>query len=177
MKYLILAIFIPVLGNAVEIQLDAYDQDKLAVFLEKLPTSVKHRKSRKDTEADKTIVRNEFPMGEYPFKITCESQYYKEAPLPSSNECKLELREAHPDLEKANDEFFFHLREQELATSLFSTIPFGKPEKEFRSVIMEKGISFEGEKTFIFTYYFKCTEADCLMRFRAKKRGLTMAPL
>jgi hypothetical protein len=151
------------------IDLNWFDQEKLAQLVEHLPAHVRSR----DEEVIMTPVRGVKVSSVFPdtanssFQISCESFYYNDASYASSATCALSLDLDHRELIKKNDEIRVKI-DDELAYSLYGAIPYGRPEREFRSTHKETGTLFTGKKGNIFDYYFKCSEVNCLLRFSGK---------
>lgn len=168
MKFFLAGLFLitALSAQADEIRLEPGDQERLAYLLSELPTSVRERTMENILEPRPgLIVKSVFPKAESAFKITCLSKYYNGSQVASSGKCQLTVDTHHPDTDVHYDEFKVILKDLELTQALFDTIQTGSPEKEIRAFNRDTGISFEGKRTLIFDYYFKCSAVECQLKF------------
>lgn len=154
------------------IQLNNFDQLKLARFVESLPANIKDSKTLKAKlpENGKVIVTR-FPqksVSSSGFFINCESSFYNQSPYATASTCELEVDLAHPEVKKSNDELRLNILQKDLVQGLYDSISYGKPRKEIRSYGKEWGTNFAGDWTYVFHYYLSCSTVDCQMTFSQK---------
>ena len=152
---------------ASNVQMEQFDQEKLADLLGRLPLTVRDRVITDITEPTTgVLVTSDFPKNlEAGFKAHCESKYFNNSPYPSSSVCTMEIDEHHHLMDTKYDENRLVVEDEEIAKALFDNISYGLPEKDFRSFGKDHGTSFEGKYTYIFHYRMKCSEKSCVMNF------------
>jgi hypothetical protein len=150
------------------IKLGPFDQQKLAVLLLDLPTSIRDTEETPLTSpAPGRRIQTSFPQSG-PLKIVCVSKFYTSSPFPSASTCKVHVDMSNPNVVKKNDEVRVKVNQDRNVSGLYTSIPYGKPEKDFRGWERDQGIDFEGYKSPIFHFSITCTKAQCLFRFSAK---------
>lgn len=149
---------------AANLEVTEYDQAKLAHFLNKLPSNIVDKSDEKDSRK----VRVVFPKKKQAFRIECVSEYFDQAPVPSSSSCTVEIDINHQALEKNYDEVRLKDANTDTASAMFSVMNYGKDPKSFRSGEWEEGTDFNGRRTNVFTYLFECSQSSCLYRFSEK---------
>jgi hypothetical protein len=174
MKVLVLGalLFLSLPSRAFVIELETFDQQKLADLVRRLPFELKHTSSTDLSLPTRGVnEKSKFPRTkEKGFQTTCESQTFGDSPVPSSATCTLIIDEDSEFVSTKNDEFRVQLDDEDLASALFDHISYGRPEKDFRSFGKRVGRSFNGKKTFIFDYRFSCSRTSCELFF--SKLGL-----
>jgi hypothetical protein len=161
MKYII-ALLITSSAFAANLEITEYDQEKLAYFLQKLPSHIVEKSD------DGREVRVVFPKDSDVVRMECVSEYFEPARVPSSSTCSIEIDINHQLIEKNYDEVRVPEMNKHEAKELYSIMTYGKEKKSFRSGEFEPGTDFNGRKTNIFSFLFECTEAGCLYRFSEK---------
>ncbi len=164
MKFLILFALVGSV-HAAQLDINAFDQEKLAGFLLKLPSGLVLRNTT--VSDDISTVSQKFSPSSGAFEINCTSEYYEDSPIPSNPVCVVEIDEHHAAVEKKYDEW--RISEKDLASVLFNTISPRGEVRIFRSGYFDEGTDFTGRNTYIFHYLFRCTEGECSYRFSEKK--------
>lgn len=151
---------------ALEIPLISWDQGKLAELLFKIPSEFKNESSViLESYPPGQRIRTVFPREEFVFRAECSSDFFLNSPYPSESTCKLFLNESDPRVKFKNEEYLVVLDDPSLAKALYDSISYGRPNKEFRSSAKKWGVNHDGANSYIFDYYFKCTEQACELRF------------
>lgn len=162
MKILFLLLCLPAFAIGETLQLDRYDQLKLAELLAQIPAEAKEEKSEKDDSSSGVLKRfMTFPKVDNGLRIFCEAHYYNDSPYVSSAACILEINPNGVSVEHSYDEYKIKIQDKRSASGLFRAIPHGLPRRELRSWERDAGINFKGNKGEIFRYYFSCAESEC----------------
>lgn len=147
-------------GETIDLNYD--DQLRLADLLAKLPSNARWSK-QETVDSPKSGVRMNylFPKQDEAFKISCQNDYFNGSPYPSFVHCELSVDEHHPDLEMNYDQYRIMLDNRQQVSALYDAIPYGNPEKEFRSWGKQTGTDFSGKSGNILRYFFKCSMESC----------------
>lgn len=163
MKSLLASLLLLSSAHAADLVFTDYDQDKLANFLLKLPTTVVSKEQ--DSMTNGKRVKIVFPRKSDIFKIECISEFYGSSSIPSDSICIGTLDENHPSVEKNYDEIRFPETNDQIASALHAVMPHGKETRTFRAGEFEQGTDFSGRRTLIFDFLFECSVKDCRFRF------------
>lgn len=163
---LFLAFSVPAFGG--EITLGNIDQKKLGELLGRLPLSVRERIIKKRVLKKELLVRSVFPVVDSPFVIRCESTYYNGSNIFTSSNCSMYVDQHHPEVETNFDEYKIRITDREMVEALFSNISYQSDYKELRSYGKTQGRNFDGKETFIFNYFFKCSQEECILKVSRK---------
>lgn len=164
--FLLLGLSVPAFGG--EITLGNIDQKKLAELLGRLPLSVRSRLMDKRPFKNELIVRSQFPVIESPFEIKCETTYHNNSRFLTAAKCSLKVDQDHPDVETNFDEYKIRISDREIVEALFESISYQNDYKELRSYGKSMGKNFEGKETYIFNYFFKCSQEECTLKVSRK---------
>lgn len=171
MKYLItLSFLLNQMAFASQVELEEFDQLKLAELLVKISPSLKVVKTTPlITPQAGTLVETRFPKAsDVPFSIKCQSSYFNHSPFASFAKCSLTVDVNHQETQKSYDELKITLKDKDTASSFFENIPHGKPRRDFRSHGKEWGTTSEGKGGFIFHYFFSCSTLECSLKLSNK---------
>ena len=158
------------LAQAAKLNMTDFDQLKLAEFLGTLPDSVRDHLVE-DVVAPKAgkKVKTAIPVtSTEAFAVRCERTFFNESRFASRGSCQVDLDLTHAEVSKRNDEVRVKILDRELSEALWSKILHGKEVKEFRSAESVYGMTYEGKKGYIFDYFLRCTQQECIMKFSAQ---------
>lgn len=154
-------------AQASVLEINAFDQEKLAQLLNRLPQGVLHR-TVTDAPGVRTIT-NVFPRAPGPFQISCESPFYDGSPYPSTPVCEVAFDDNDRAIEKKYDEWRIQETDPEVIQALFAAIAPRGETRYYRSGYSDEGTNFEGRRTNIFHYLVSCTSSSCVYHFSEKK--------
>lgn len=154
-------------AEAARLEINEFDQEKLALLMNRLPSTVLDRKV--STRDGVRSIRNIFPKTEGAFRIECESSFHDGSPVPSNPACAVTFDIHHPELLKNYDEWRIEEKDSAVAPVLFEAISPRGESRFFRSGYHDEGTDFSGRRTTIFHYLIQCTKTACLYRFSEKR--------
>ncbi len=156
-------------ATASTINLQPFDQRKLAILMSKMSSDEKSFESVEVTSpasGKKNTVT--FPASG-PFRIKCTNVYYLNSPFSTDGTCKVSIDMKGHGVSQKNDEIRFITSDSEVVTSFYKAIPYSKSDKDFRGWERDDGSrDFDGIKTSLFHFVINCTKSRCTFRFSAK---------
>lgn len=163
MKSLLISLLVLSSAHAADLVFTDYDQDKLANFLLKLPSTVVSKDQ--DSMTNGKRVKIVFPRSSDVFRIECISEFYGSSTIPSDSTCSGTMDENHPSVEKNYDEIRFPENREQIASALHAIMPHGAEARTFRAGEFDEGTDFSGRRTLIFDFLFECSVKNCRFRF------------
>ncbi len=161
MRYAFLLFLCPTLSYASKIPLDSFDQSKLETMLRNIPASLVKEENKG------TFVRkhHEFPQqNQADFFIKCHADYYKNASIPSSKVCSVEIKD-----QGSSDEVSLKVTNPEIVNAFRQAISYGQEVKKFYATERVYGLSLEGKYRDLFRYSFVCQTQECALTFAKKE--------
>jgi hypothetical protein len=145
------------------LELGAFDQEKLAELLRRLPEAATEKTTT--PFGPDLVSKLVFPKDRGPFRLECDSVFVSGSPVPSEVACVVELFDGHPKLTVKNDVTRIVVEDPGPVRALARAIPFGLERKKFYSYGRRPGIGTTGKRATIFDYQFICGGESCRINF------------
>jgi uncharacterized membrane protein len=158
MKYLLLLV-LPLTSFATTIPMDSFDQLKLEETLRAIPAAADNTKGLEKTYS--------FPKDSELFKIRCKGQHFKEAKIPTSPTCEIDLKVGEAKgykVEQAHDQWRVQISEEKIAKRFFKVLQQGK----LTATEQVYAGDVEGVYANQFRYQFLCEKKSCTVVFLTK---------